>query len=199
MKLGSTLAIFSVLLLTVSCGLFEDVNSKTYSVNEDAGCTNNNCPPVPDAGCTNNNCPPVPDAGCTNNNCPPGPDAGCTNNNCPPTDAAPTDAHVPPPFPVCCIPVDNVTLHLCCGQYGNLIACRLSTIPDHVVIHDVFLEIGQFCRPEGTQKNCKPVACRPDWWPEEAEDVVFPAHYQCNFWESIKECKGKGFVRKIVY
>jgi MYXO-CTERM domain-containing protein len=191
-------------LTLLACGQAEkDVVSSTYAIDEpdagctngncpvepDAGCTNGNCPPEPDAGCTNNNCPPIPDAGCTNNNCPPVPDAGCTNNNCPPPpDAAPIDAHVLPPFPVCCIPVANVTQHLCCGLVDDVISCRLSTIPDHQVIHDAFLAV--FCDPKNPAK-CRPIACRPDWWPEEAEDPVPALPEYCSFWGMIKNCDSR--------
>jgi hypothetical protein len=185
-------------LALVSCGIDQagtNVASSTQALDEpDSGCTNGNCPPIPDSGCSNGNCPPIPDSGCSNGNCPPIPDSGCSNGNCPPLPDSgctngncppPPDAgHEPPPVPVCCIPVANVTQHLCCGRFDDVISCRLSTLPDHVVIHDAFLEV--FCKPK-KPKKCKLMACQPDWWPEEAEDPVLPPH--CDFWDLIKHCK----------
>jgi hypothetical protein len=219
-----TCSLSSLLLLffLVSCGSPTDVGSSNHavSVEADAGCTNGNCPMPPDAGCTNGNCPMPPDAGCTNGNCPTPPDAGCTNGNCPtPPDAGCTNGNCPqmdgghePPGPVCCVPVANLTQHLCCGLFGDVISCRLSTIPDHVVIHDALMYPQKACKPKlkcrkvkkcfgkkkvcfkvkvcKLKKECETVYCAPDWFPTDALGAAFPST-QCDFWDAIVDCPKK--------
>ena len=202
MKTCSAFFLFVFSLTVISCGETPtDVGATGFALNEDAT--------IPDSGCSNGNCPPIPDSGCSNGNCPPVPDSGCSNGNCPQLDGGEE-----PPGPVCCVPVANMTQHLCCGLFGDVISCRLSTIPDHQVLHDALLEPQQACKHKikckkvkrcfaknkkvcvkvkvcKLEKECETVYCAPDWFPAEAFDPVFPPSAQCDFWDAIVDCPKK--------